>query len=279
MKNLKNTIFAGQKTIGSINLIKLTAILLFCMSGIAMAQDKIIFKDGLETDARIIEITGSEIKYKSFTNLNGPVHIITKNEIQLIRYENGAEDYFNNEKTMKTTAGQVNKQLNDSNAFVQEKAAKFGGPRFGFTYITSGTQSSRLTEMGKNPLITQFGWQFETRLFNVDKGPSGIIEFVPLIGGMEQGLFLPSANLLIGMRGSGTKSFEFAVGPNLSISGLGMVFAIGTNFRSGSVNFPVNLAYVPSVSSKEFNYNSNSDVIVQTGHRISLTIGFNLRKK
>ncbi len=60
-------------------------------------------------------------------------------------------------------------------------------------------------------------------------------------------------------------------GPNLSLSGIGMVFAVGKNFQSGNLNFPVNIAFVPGKSSAW----GDGD---PTGDRISLMLGFNMSK-
>jgi hypothetical protein len=142
---------------------------------------------------------------------------------------------------------------------VQEEI-KLGGPRLGFT-IVGGAQANRLhEEYDINPFLTQFGWQFETRLFTTAGGLSGLAEFVPLIGGLEQGRFLPSLNAVIGMRNA--QGFEFGVGPNVSLAGVGLVFAAGTNFTSQGINFPVNVALAPS----------------KDGVRVSLLFGFNSRK-
>ena len=64
-----------------------------------------------------------------------------------------------------------------------------------------------------------------------------------LIGGMENGLFLPSISSMVGARTS--KGIEFAMGPNLSLGGIAMVFGAGYNFKSGSLNMPVNIGFVP----------------------------------
>ena len=90
----------------------------------------------------------------------------------------------------------------------------------------------------------------------------------------EQGKFLPSATSIIGARTN--KGLELGVGPNLSLSGVGMVFGVGYNFKSGNLNLPVNLAFMPgrnltgTSNGEEYDYNS--------GARISLMIGFNMSK-
>lgn len=249
-------------------------ILFFCVY--MDAQDRIMLSNGTEVYAKIIQINDVEVMYKTPDNLDGPTRVVNRYEVLYIRYENGIKEMYGND----SKKSRVNLDTTD---FLPDDVSKYGGPRFGFTYITPGKLTDKLSEMGKNPLITQFGWQFEARLFTINSGPQGIIEFIPLIGGMEQGVFLPSASLLVGLRGAGKNSFEFAVGPNLSLSGLGMVFAAGTNFKSGNINFPVNFAFVPSVSSLESHYDEVTQTYknskVGTGYRFSITIGFNSRKK
>src|SRR5688572_7709381 len=238
-------------------------LLLFVLAtGRIIAQDKITLLNGEELNGRITEITDSEIKYISSENPAGPTRVVYKTEIFLIKYENGTRELVSqapSQPAAPVSTSAVSKKEKDS-VFVS-KRKKFGGPRIGLTYLSPGTTADYLADEGKQPVITQFGWQFETRLFSVENGPSGIVEFIPMIGGMEQGMFLPSANLLIGLRGSGNQSIEAAIGPNVSITGVGMIFAIGCNFQTGNINFPFNIAYVPSVGHKE------DGEIVQTGSR------------
>jgi hypothetical protein len=139
---------------------------------------------------------------------------------------------------------------------------ELAGPRIGFTFIGAGSTADALkTEFNASPFITQFGWQFEKQYFALDNGTAGLVEFVGLIGGLEQGLFLPSANMLVGVRSS--SGAEFAFGPNISISGAAFVLAVGHTYKSGSLNFPVNFAVVPS----------------SKGVRFSLLFGFNAQTR
>ncbi len=277
------------------------------------AQDNITIKNGDEVKAKVIEINETEIKYKNFENQDGPTRIVYKSEVFSIKYQNGTKDVFNNEpvKTINNNTGPLyqnnsgpvkqvivqqapidNRFDKDSTDFAKTKPKRFGGPRVGVTYITPGTSANYLNSEGKQPVITQFGWQFEGRLFTVDGNTQGLIEFIPLIGGVEQGLFIPSASLLLGVRSGGKNAFEFAIGPNLSASRdykgdatvqPGVVIAVGTSFNKGNINFPVNLAFIPSIGSKHNVYDpisqTNSSKKFETGMRISLVVGFNYRKK
>ena len=101
------------------------------------------------------------------------------------------------------------------------------GPRVGFTVLTAGPLNRGRQDLSDlNPFLTQFGWQFETRLFRLPNGVSGLAEFVPLVGGLEQGKFIPSVSGILGIRGP--KGFEFGLGPNLTPIGASIVLAMGT---------------------------------------------------
>jgi hypothetical protein len=136
------------------------------------------------------------------------------------------------------------------------------GPRFGVTFLSPGIVE-RLgddydTHVGS--VVTQFGWQLEKRLYSGEGSLTAVTEWVFLVGGVEQGVVLPSVNWLVGLR---TKAgTEFGVGPNFSPAGTALVIAVGRTFRAGALNFPLNLAIVPSKS----------------GVRVSVLCGFNTRR-
>ena len=116
------------------------------------------------------------------------------------------------------------------------------GPRVGFSVLPGRMVDSINARLNTDitPVISQFGWQFETRLFQVNDGLTGVTEWVLLAGGLEQGVFLPSGTWLVGLRTH--QGAEFGVGPNLSAAGAGLAAAGGVTLRSGGVNFPMNLA-------------------------------------
>ncbi len=62
----------------------------------ASAQDIITKKDGTDIQAKILEVTTSEVKYKRFSNLEGPTFSMSKSDILIVRYENGENEVFNN---------------------------------------------------------------------------------------------------------------------------------------------------------------------------------------
>lgn len=143
-----------------------------------------------------------------------------------------------------------------------------------------------------------FGYQFEKQYLN-GGDIQGLFEFIPQVTGLDQGMFLPSLTFLNGIR-SNQSGLEFAFGPTfyaqrterkyllddvwyrptdrkneenlpledrLDSRGLvqikaNLAFAIGKSFKSGNMNFPVNLYYVPNKNQPRFGF----------------SFGYNLRK-
>lgn len=137
------------------------------------------------------------------------------------------------------------------------RPTSLSGPRFGLTIITGKTAERLKEDFDAVPILTQFGWQFERNFFSVENGPTGVVEFIPLVGGLEQGLFLPSLTFAVGIRFP--SGFEFGTGPNVSVTGFSLAFAVGKNFKAGNLNLPVNFSLIPS----------------KEGARFSLLVGFN----
>jgi hypothetical protein len=141
------------------------------------------------------------------------------------------------------------------------RMVNLSGPRFGITALSDGVVE-KLVERGVSarPIISQFGWQVERAFYKADSGVSAVSEWVLLLGGLEQGLAIPSLTWLVGMRTAG--GAEFGIGPNITPAGTGLALAAGVTFRHGFVNVPVNVAVVPS----------------KAGTRVSVLTGFNIRR-
>ena len=137
------------------------------------------------------------------------------------------------------------------------------GPRFGLTVLNQATVDKLHDErnISVRPLISQFGWQFERRLYTNGDGITMLTEWIPLLSGLDQGVAMPSLNWLAGLRTeSGT---EFGIGPNITPMGVGLVLAAGVTDRTGALHVPFNVAVATS----------------KTGARISVLTGFNLRRR
>ena len=60
------------------------------------AQDVVVKKDGSTILAKVLEVNQDNIKYKKFSNQNGPTYTINLSEVMSVNYENGDKDVFNN---------------------------------------------------------------------------------------------------------------------------------------------------------------------------------------
>jgi len=83
---------------------KLILALLFLIGNFAQAQDIITKKNGDDIKAKVIEVNQNEIKYKSFSNPDGPLFVIYKSDVLLIRYENGSKDIFSESNSSNNTS-------------------------------------------------------------------------------------------------------------------------------------------------------------------------------
>ena len=71
------------------------------------AQDIITTRVGDEIQAKIIEVGANEIKYKKWTNQEGPTYTLNKTEIFMINYQNGEKEVFSQTNNQST---QINPQ-------------------------------------------------------------------------------------------------------------------------------------------------------------------------
>jgi len=119
------------------------------------------------------------------------------------------------------------------------------GPRFGFTAFTG--EVARLRNLaGKEAIMSQFGWQFETQIVSTQSGNQALMEWVVLVGGVEQDELNLSLSWLAGYRLP--NGVEFGVGPNVSVRKEGgdpttsMVIAGGATLPFGELYVPLNAA-------------------------------------
>ena len=141
------------------------------------------------------------------------------------------------------------------------RTLELAGPRFGVTMLSQGVidkLKERNIEVG--PTISQFGWQFEKQFYSKAGGVTALNEWVALLGGLDQGVAIPSLSWLVGLRTK--EGAEFGVGPNVTPAGAALVVSAGVTFRAGVLNVPMNFAVVPT----------------KAGTRVSVLAGFTMRR-
>ncbi len=97
---------------------------------------------------------------------------------------------------------------------------KLSGPRMGASMAfgdAAKVLQAPTREGGFNmyPTNFQIGWQFEKQYISAGDFQA-LVEFFPMIGGLESGKFIPSATFLNGFR-MGKAGWEFAFGPSFRI--------------------------------------------------------------
>lgn len=131
----------------------LSAILFLLFYHVSQAQDKIYRNNGNVILAKIIEVGSSEIKYKDFDNLDGPVYVLETDRIKKIVFENGkVETFKENLKDMERYEGQSTKAVK----------INFFSPLYG--YFEASYEKS-----------TGFGKGYELSLAIIGAGKSSII--------------------------------------------------------------------------------------------------------
>jgi len=149
----------------------------------------------------------------------------------------------------------------DSARGPQARGGLHWGPRFGVSFLSeSDVQKADDRGIDVGNLVTQVGWSWEQRFIIGPTSPMPMTQFVFLVGGAEQGVFLPSLSWIIGVRGLG--GGEIGFGPNVSLAGSGMVIAAGFSQTKGELTLPVTLAAVVS----------------KDGVRVSFLFGFNMQR-
>ena len=86
-------------------------VMFFIIGGVFFvnAQDIIVLKDGNMIEAKVIEISSTEIRYKRFNHLDGPTVVVSASSVLSIRYENGTVEVFN---AAPAPVGQASPQAN-----------------------------------------------------------------------------------------------------------------------------------------------------------------------
>lgn len=228
----------------------------------ALAPDVIITRNGEEIAARVEEVAPDLIKFYRADNPQGPRFSIMKNDVFMIRYGNGTRDVFAVPRSATGVPPPAPPKARAAADSVFEPV-RSAGPRVGFTTIGAGTMRQQLRDKyNASHVISQLGWQFEQRIFALPSGLNALVEFVPLVGGLEQGLFLPSISGVLGLRER--HGLEVGVGPNLTLVGPGLVLAAGATIPGKYLSIPINVAFTPG------QHQSN---------RFSFLIGYTYRRR
>lgn len=75
----------------------------FCGVLAATAQDLIVKTDATKVEAKVTEITPDAVRYKRFSNPDGPTYVVPVADISYIQYANGEKEVFKASETIPAT--------------------------------------------------------------------------------------------------------------------------------------------------------------------------------
>ena len=121
------------------NILCSTATLLF--ANLSFSQDMITTKTGEDIQAKVIDVTNDEVRYKKFDDQTGPILTISTLNLLMIRYENGSKDIFT---APQTTAAPYSIIGADSAAMLLRKGRNdaienYDGRNSGATWVAIST--------------------------------------------------------------------------------------------------------------------------------------------
>ena len=68
----------------------------------SMAQDVLFKTDGSKEEVKMLEISSTEVRFKKFSNLDGPVYVLPRTETVMVIYENGVHEVLSVKETVAT---------------------------------------------------------------------------------------------------------------------------------------------------------------------------------
>ena len=140
---------AAKKKGKNMNKKRLLMLLLLSLSlGVAMAQDVIVKKDGSTILSKVLEISETEIKYKKWSNQDGPMYTISRNEVNSINYQNGELELITNGTNANQSFGFTNGKMErvgrelvlDDRELSDEEILSLVGQENYETYLSARTQ-------------------------------------------------------------------------------------------------------------------------------------------
>ena len=115
----------------------------------AMAQDIIVTKDAKRIEAKIQEVSSTEIKYKKFTYQDGPVFVLPIADVNSILFENGDVQVYHQEPVKaQATDTDTNKEVATANQSSQQDNNRIGmiEKRNNYYYLNTDTGTTRMDE-------------------------------------------------------------------------------------------------------------------------------------
>lgn len=172
--------------------------------------------DALFIRLRMIDLAGNSMKKEVVREfLNIPEKVNTMISICV----NELLDLPNDDLIVNSLSNRESYESAVNNPYYQ--TLSLAGPRMGYTFFTGEMSRTLRAPKSKGgydgyPAFFQMGYQFEKQYLNEGKWQA-LFEFIPMVSGLDQGLFVPSFTVMNGIRNN-KNGLEFAIGPSVNIS-------------------------------------------------------------
>lgn len=204
---------------------KTTLLLLSLLSMTAVAQDIIVTQDAKRIDAKILEVSATDIKYKKYSYQDGPTFVMSIADVNSILYENGDVQMYN----------QQTEQVQDVEQSTQEYSIRYITKQDDFYYLTTDASTTRMDKdaylnfIQNNCPAAWKSYQKGTKLWKAGWGLLGAGLGVECLIGLP--IYLSGLNKM-GNTLQGGNLYETDV---LQVYGGAVVMGIGSLMTAGSI--------------------------------------------
>jgi len=114
----------------------------------------ITMKTGEDINAKVLEVTTSEIKYKKTDMPDGPIYSILKSDVLIIRYNNGTKDLFDKQLKINNNQSQVKKDASKETKTITKQSLTSKKSIFGIKGgLNISNQDSGITSTKSSSLL------------------------------------------------------------------------------------------------------------------------------
>ncbi len=138
---------------------------LLCTLCTASAQDTLLDMSANERIVKVLEILPTEIKYKKWDNIDGPIYSVSRSEVFRIKYKNGSSEIISKPGTTSVAAttpasGNANAIISNSSASSAADALYNSTAEFAAAYYAlQGNQTAMLEKQAcRTEYVPSFGW-------------------------------------------------------------------------------------------------------------------------
>ena len=209
-----------------------------------------ILGDALFIRLRMIDLAGNTMKKEVVREF---LNIPEKANTMISICVNELLDLPNDGLIVKSLSNRDSYESAVNNPYYQ--TLSLSGPRMGYTFFTgdmAATIKAPKSEGGYDgfPGFFQMGYQFEKQYLNEGKWQA-LFEFIPMVSGLDQGLFVPSFTIMNGIRNN-KNGLEFAIGPSINLSREAKVYDIdGEWVRREDIDLSATSYDLSTLDSKE----------------------------